>query len=209
MENIVYQDYSLCRGIEPNEEDFKKTLATVKYLKDNNKTNKEIITILRECNKDKITGEDLPEYLWEDSLLQKGVFYYSDILHIKSKPPTFNPVTFEVVSEPFFMEIEIKFTIEDLLDYYYDKCRVPVEIRDRKKDKGAFLHLIKKYNAFKNVPGIDYVISLIEYASKDINKELITNVFEIEEYNKDVIEKFNAIYQQAEFEKANQIIWRN
>lgn len=209
MEKLVYNYYILCRGIEPSKEAFNRTLATAKHLKDNNISDKDILNILKDSDKEIITGEDLPEYLWEDSLLNKGVFYYSDILHIKSKPPTWNPITFEEVTEPFFMEMKIKFTIDDLLNYYYDTCRIPVEIRDKKKDSGAFLHLIKKYNAFKNVPGIDYVLALIMSASKDIDKTLITNVFEIEEYNKDVIEKFESMYQQAEYEKTNQIVWRN
>ena len=209
MNKIVYNYYSLCRGIEPEDKAFNRTLATTKYLKDNNIDDKEILKILIACNKDEITGEDLPEYLWEDSLLDKGVFYYSDILHIKSKAPVWNPITFKEESEPFFLEMKIKFTIDDLLNIYYDKCRIPLGIRDKKKDAGALKHLINKYNAFKNVPGIDYVLTLIDYASKDINKELITNVFEIEEYNKDVIQNFKAMYEQAEFEKTNKIVWRN
>ena len=217
MKRIVYDLYILTAGIEPSEKAFNRTLATANHLKDNGYNKKRILEILSQSIKDKINkdneiivyGEDLPEDLWSHSLLQKNKFYYSDILHIKSNPPTWNPVTFKEECEPFFLEMKIDFTIVDLLDYYYDKCRVPQGLQDDKKNGGALLHLIKKYDAFNNVPGLDYVIALIDRASKDIDKNFFADVFEIESYNKEVIEEFSAMYEQAIFEKTNVIVWRN
>ena len=70
-------------------------------------------------------------------------------------------------------------------------------------------HLIKKYEKFNNIPGLDYVIALIDKANKDIDKNFFSDVFEIENYNKEVIEEFTAMYEQAVFEKTNVIVWRN
>lgn len=217
MKRLVYDLYRLTAGIEPSEEAFNRTLATANYLKDNEYDNKQILDILTRTIKNKdnndseimICGEDLPEDLWQISLLEKGKFYYSDILHIKSRPPKWNPVTFTEECEPFYLEMKIRFTIVELLDYYYEKCRVPQGLQDDKKNGGALLHLINKYNAFNKVPGIDYVIALIDRASKDIDKNFFTDVFEIETYNKEVIEEFAAMYEQAVFEKTNVIVWRN
>lgn len=220
MKKMIYELYTLVVGIEPSEDTFKRTIATANYLKDNGYSTQDIIKILKNAikninnkiNKDiievAIRGEDLPKELWDNSLLEKNKFYYSDILHIKSKAPSWNPITFKEECEPFFLEMKINFTMDDLLTYYYDKCRIPQGLRDNKKNIGAFRHLIKKYDAFNNVPGLDYVLALIDKASKDINKDLFTNIFDIENYNKEVIEEFTAMYEQAVFEKTNIIVWR-
>lgn len=213
MNKLVYDFYLLTTGIEPEEKDFNRTLSTAKYLKDNGFNNIEILNIFKNIIKDKkntvICGEDLPEELWDNSLLEKGKFYFSDILHIKSKPPSWNSITFKEECEPFYLEMKIKFTMNNLLEYYYDKCRVPQGLQDDKKNAGALNHLIKKYNAFNNIPGIDYVIALINKASSDIDRNFTSEVFEIEDYNKEVIEEFEAVYNQATFEKTNVIVWRN
>lgn len=215
MKRMIYDFYTLVSGVEPEEHHFNRTLATANYLKDNKYDKSEILKIFKNIVKEKefdnlvIRGEDLPEYLWEDSLLEKDTFYYSDIFHIKSKPPSWDPVTFKEKCEPFYLEMKIKFTIENLLEYYYDKCRVPQGLRDDKKNAGALKHLIKKYNAFKNIPGIDYVVALINKTSNNVDKNFVSDVFEIEECNKEVIEEFESIYNQSYFEKTNNIVWRN
>lgn len=207
MEKIIYTYYSLVIGQEPDDKSFKRTLATAKYLKDNGYTEAEILDIFKSIHKEVITGEDLPKELWDKSLLEKDKFYYSDILHIKSKAPIWDPITYKEIHETFYLEIKIRFTIEDLLDYYYEKCKVAISFRDNKKDKGALLHLIKKYNNHNSISGIDYVIALIELASKNIDY-IYTNVFDLQQYEKEVIEYFNNIYEQSMYEKTNMIIWR-
>ena len=50
MEKLI-NDYLATRlGIEPSENDYKQLNATVSYLKDNGKTNKEIFKILMDSN---------------------------------------------------------------------------------------------------------------------------------------------------------------
>lgn len=208
IKRLVYDYYVLSQGIEPDDICFNRTLATANYLKDNNFNNNEIIKIFNNIGKETITGEDLPDELWNDSLLEKDRFYYSDIFHIKSKPPSWDPVTFTETCEEFFLEMKIKFTMNDLLFFFYDKCRVPQGLQDDKKNAGAFNHLIKKYEAFSKVPGIDYVIALINKASADIDKNFVANVFEIEEYNKEVIEHFQMVSEESDFDKSNVIVWR-
>ena len=208
INKLVYSYYILSQGIEPEEADFNSTLATVKYLKDNNYDDNQIMKILEGIGKEKITGDDLPKELWDNSLLEKGVFYYSDIFHIKSKPPSWDPITYTEICEDFFLEMKINFTMNDLLSFYYDKCRVPNGLQNDKKDAGAFNHLIKKYEVFSTVPGIDYVIALINKAGSDIDKNFVSNVFEIEEYNKEVIEHFQKVSEESSFDKNNVIAWR-
>lgn len=209
IERIVYNYYLIARGIEPNEIDYKRTLATANYLKDNGYSNNEILKILISCNKDAVKGDNLPEELWNDSLIEKDRFYYSDILHIKSKPPSWNPKTFKEECPSFFLEMKIKFSMNDLLNYYYDKCRIPLALQDDKKNAGAFKHLIAKYEAFKNAPGLDYVIALINKASEDKEKEMFTEVFEIESYKESVIRDFESITNESQLQGTNKVVWRN
>lgn len=209
MEDIklVNTYYNLCTGIEPNKEDIDRTMATVKHLKDNGYGKQEIFKILKEIGKTKIEGQDLPDRLWEDSLTDKGVFYYSSLLHIKSKAPTWDPKTFQVVSEPFFMEMKIRYTMDDLLDHYYSECRVPIGLRDRKKDAGAFNHLLNKYNSLK-APALDYILMLITLMSEDIEVEFCAEVFELNAYAKDAFVRIESIAEEAILNKCNTITWR-
>lgn len=199
--------YSLCTGIEPSDEDRDRTMATIKYLKDNGYNKQDIFKILKEVGKTKVEGLDLPNRLWEDSLIEKGVFYYSDILHIKSKAPTWNPKTFKVVSEPFFMEMKIKYTMKDLLNHYYTQCRVPLGLRDEKKDAGAFRHLLNKYKSLK-APALDYVLMLITLMSEDTEVEFCAEVFELNTYAKEAYMKLETIAEEAILNKCDTIIWR-
>ena len=226
LENLIYKAYCHNVGIEPSKEDFNKTLAVAKYLKDNGYDIEFMFLLMQDTfrnvkdeeeyiydeninrqRKTCITFDDLPDKLWENSLLERNKFYYSEILHLKSKPPTWNPITFEETCEEFYLEMIINFTIDDLMNYYYEKCRIPLNLQDDKKVKGALMFLINKYDKFK-APGIDYVISLIDAASNDIDREMILEVFEIEEYAKEVIQKFDKMIEQAEYEGANKIVWR-
>ena len=72
MEKMI-NDYLATRlGMEPSETRYKELLATVNYLKDNGKTNKEIFKILMNSN------IDLPEDC-EMSAVDKAIVRQSDL----------------------------------------------------------------------------------------------------------------------------------
>lgn len=221
MERLI-NDYLTTRlGIEPSENDYKQLKATVGYLKDNGKTNKEIFKILMDSNinlpedcekstidKAIVRQTELPDYLWENSLLQKDTYYYNNKLHICSKPPTWNPKTFQEECEPFYMEMMISFTIKDLLDMYYTECRVPIGLREKTRDTGALKHLLNKYNNLK-APSLDYVMYMIDLASKDTDLEFLANPFELENYSKQAFMELEDMVEEATLNNSNKIIWRN
>lgn len=208
MIKLIMQYYSLISGLEPELENFNRTISTAKYLKDNGFNNQEIFKIFKFISKQKIEGEDLPKSLWNDSLLEKGVYYYHNEFHITSKPPTWNPVTFEEECEPFFMEMKIKYTIEDLRDRFYDKCKVPLGLREDKLVEGGLKHLLSKYNNL-SAQSIDYIMLMMDLADEDVDRELITNVFDLEKYSKQAFMILEDIVQEAQVNKSNRIIWRN
>lgn len=206
-EKILNTHYNISIGIEPSKEERNTTMATILHLQDNKYSDNEIFKILKSVGKSNITVLDLPIELWKNSLTEKGVFYYNDILHIQSKAPVWNPKTFEVKSVPFFMEMKINFTMNDLLDYYYSECRVPIGLRDEKKDIGAFNHLLKKYNNLK-APSLDYILMLIKLMSKDIEVEFCADVFELNNYAKEAYLILEQMVEESILYKQNNIIWR-
>ena len=50
---------------------------------------------------------------------------------------------------------------------------------------------------------------MMDLADEDIDKELITNVFDLEKYSKQAFMILEDIVQEAQVSKSNKIIWRN
>lgn len=220
MEKMIEIYLSRRLGYNPSEEDYNKLYSTCLHLKDNGFKEADILKILLDSNKylpedcemtalEKtiVTGEQLPEYLWDESLLEKGKYYYNNRLHICSKAPTWNPKTMQEECEPFFMEMKIKFTMQDLLELFYKECRTPVGLRVKTRDEGALQHLLNKYNNLK-APGIDYILLMIDIASKDNNLDFLTNPFELENYSKEVFVMLEEIVEESTLNKSNVITWR-
>lgn len=208
MIKLITQYYSLISGIEPEVEDFNITMSTAMYLKDNGISNQDIFKIFKLISKQRIEGKDLPKSLWNDSLLEQGTFYYHNEFHITSKPPTWNPITFKEECEPFFMEMKIKYTMNDLIYRFYDKCRIASGLRDDRLVEGGLKHLLFKYNNLK-APAIDYIMVMMDLANEDVDAEMMTNVFDIEKYFKNAFIILEDMVEEAIVNKNNIIIWRN
>ena len=208
MIKLITQYYSLISGIEPDKKDFNRTLSTALYLKDNNYSNQDIFKMFRFISKKKIKGEDLPKSLWNNSLLEKGKFYFHNEFHIKSKPPTWNPITFKEECEPFFIEMKIQYSLEDLRNRFYDKCRISLGLREDKLVEGGLKHLLLKYSNLK-APAIDYIMVMIDLANEDVDGEIITNVFDLERYFKSAFIILEEMVEEATVNKSNKVVWRN
>lgn len=220
MERMINDYLSMRLGFNPGEDAYKQLYATANYLKDNGKTNIEIFKVLMNSNVDLpedcemsaidraiVKQTELPEHLWEKSLLEKGVYYYNNRLHITSKAPTWNPKTMQEECEPFFMEMKISFTMKELLELYYSECRVPLGLRVKVRDEGALEHLLNKYNNLK-APAIDYVLLMIDLANKDKELDFLTNPFELENYSKEAYIMLEQIVEESTLNKSNVIVWR-
>ena len=146
-------------------------------------------------------GPVISETLWHDTLLKPNTFYYHEQLTIMPGPSIWNP-NMKEQSHRFYLEMKIKYTIDDLLNYYYTELLIPVELRDRSKDKGAFEHMLKKYTKFKCEP-IDFILYLIDYSKQE--EAFITNVFDLQKYERETYEKINHIVENNIYKN---IIWR-
>lgn len=186
-----------------------KTKAIIMHLIDNGFTEKEIASIINSCKiKDYMTPQDLPDNLWEDSLLKRDTFYYSSALQLVSAPPRWNPEKMTYSSEPFYLEMKIKFTIEDLVNHYYKELDIDTNFRDYSKDKGALQYLLNKYK-IDNVESIDVILMLIEEAKSTMCEySIITNPLKLQDYEGTVISFLKTAIPNKIISKSNQIVWR-
>lgn len=163
------------------------------YLKDNDYTDNEIMHYL--LHNGPVIGEAL------FNTLTKCVLYHNSELVIEPTAPIWHPEKgYEAVK--YYREPRCRFTMDDLLDMFYTKIKVPYELQDRKRDSGAFRHLLEKYN-FKYFTSLDFVITMIKLA-----EELgvcSTSVFEIEKYADKALEMLT---ESVENNKLS-IIWRD
>ena len=150
--------YEICYGTEPTDKDL--ALLEIKYnrLLDNGFSDKEAQSLMINNN---LNTDDL---LYEDSLIitSDSSVYFHNELQIHSKPGCYNPETGRVDKEPYYLEMKYRYTMDALLDYYYNTLSVPIQFRDIKRDSGAFKHLIQIYR-FDNINTIDYLLFLIDY----------------------------------------------
>jgi hypothetical protein len=156
--------YELCYGIEPEEKDLQ--LLEIKYqrLLDNGYSDKEATKILID------TKLNINEYKHEDSIIDSidsiDPLYRHHELQIHSKPGGFDPATCTIIKRPYYLEMRQRYTMNDLLNYYYTKLIVPPLFRDEKRDIGAFNHLI---NSFKSpvINSVDFILFVIDYAASN------------------------------------------
>ena len=163
------------------------------YLKDNNYTDDEIMHYL--LHNGPVIGEAL------FNTLTKCVLYHNSELVIEPTAPIWHPEKgYEAVK--YYREPRCRFTMDDLLDMFYTKIKVPHELQDRKRDSGAFRHLLEKYN-FKYFTSLDFVITMIKLAEEF--GVCSTSVFEIEKYADKALEMLT---ESVENNKLS-IIWRD
>ena len=163
------------------------------YLKDNDYTDDEIMHYL--LHNGPVIGEAL------FNTLTKCVLYHNSELVIEPTAPIWHPERgYEAMK--YYREPRCRFTMDDLLDMFYTKIKVPYEIQDRKRDSGAFRHLLEKYN-FKYFTSLDFVITMIKLAEE--YGVCSTNVFEIEKYADKALEMLT---ESVENNKLS-IIWRD
>jgi len=203
--------YSQVVGHYPFDTDvFKnKTQKVIDYLIDAGISENDILRFIEESPpKDFLTPDDLPDWLWEGSLLKKDTFYYHNTLHIKPKAPVFNPHSNKEIVEDFYLEMKIKFTMEDLINYFYDTLMISRELMDYKRDEGAFNHLLNRYDKLQFVESIDFVLALIDQCKPTSYFSTVHNVFDIRQAEAETFEMFKRMTAEAEYAKANVIVWR-
>lgn len=203
--------YELTHGIYPfeSEEPKIKTQKVIDYLLEAKISEKDIFKIIEDAPKaDYLKHEDLPDWLWDNSLLNRDTFYYHHILQIRSKAPKMNMETFEVESVPFYLEMQIKFSANDLLLYFYNKAQIEYSFKDEKKDIGAIAHLLNQYARIDFIDGVDFLLSLIDYAV-EMEDCSTSSIFQLDsKYRSEVFEYLKKRTSEAKANHADTIIYR-
>lgn len=163
------------------------------YLKDNNYADDEIMHYL--LHNGPVIGEAL------FNTLTDCIPYINNELSIESPAPVWHPERGNTDHE-YYREPRCRFTMDDLLDLYYNKLKVPYELQDRKRDSGAFNHMLDKYR-LGFISSLDFIITMIKQAENDDMKA--TSPFDIEEYKQQAFEVLQAIVAH----KRPEIIWRS
>lgn len=202
MEKITMDFYELMVGTTPSEEDVKNLNGCVLYLKDNNFSDREIFNILSDSKNINIKASELPSKYWKGSLLKPNTFYYHDKLRIMSKAPKWDPETLREITYPYFLEMKIMFTMDDLIEYFYQKTLIPVELRNRKNEEASFKYLLDKYKVMKTEP-IDFILFLIDSVKEE---DSIYKVFDLQKYEPDVFKMFERLNSDKTIKK--EIVWR-
>ncbi len=145
-----------------------------------------------------------------DNLMEPDVFYYHSELRKMSSVPVIkrDPVTKKMVrnSEPFYLEIKKRYTMKNLMDYWYKEMDIIPNEHMIRQDEGKFKYILGNYT-------LDEVLFSID-VSKIIRKEQqirpLRNAFELDRYIEDAREfiqkKRNTHKMEGinrEFRKAN------
>ena len=170
---LFYNSFSA--GLPASEGDYERTLRTIDYMKDAGVNPSGIVSAMTACSKKKVMlREYLPDELWEGSLIERGKFYYHHILQLRPEQ-FFNPLTGKEESKAFYLENLIRFTMDDLINYFMRQLGIDYELRDDKKFASQFTHLLKTKYSF--IESLDFVLALIDRAAaKDM---VITEPFEL------------------------------
>lgn len=196
-----YYDFNVGEFPE-NQDDFIITNKVLNYLIDAGISEASVIDLIIKDfdNKKHITKDDLPDKLWNNSLLKKNTFYYHQELQILSPAPTWNEVF------PFYREMKIIYTEENILNYFSKTLSVKEEWINKNKEIGSIKYLLKKYAMFDFIEPIDFLLLLIDYVkSKEIKVYKLYDISNLEMEFASILE--HDIKNSIEKCK-NTIIWR-
>lgn len=127
-----------------------------------------------------------------NNLLEPHVFYYHNLLREVSPPTKIvkDPATGKMVrqTQPFFLEMKKRFTMQELMDYWYEQMEIKPNEHMIRQDEGKFKYILGNYT-------LDEVLFAID-ASKTLRKErqlrLLRNAFELDKYIEDAREFIKA-----------------
>lgn len=206
MNLIEFYYYNL--GEEPKLKEKEITEKTFNHLKDNGYDEKFLINNIKIFPpKMVLEFKDIPDDLWKDSILKKGIFYYHNKLHILSPAPFWDLENNKVVTHKFYLEMKIKFTVTNLIDYYYDNFPKMDNLIEESKDIGAINYLYKRYESIIDiVEPVDFILFLIDEAKE--SGENIEDILSLKKFEEKTLTYLKAKVLNAKAENKNKIIWR-
>ena len=198
-------------GYEPeSEEDIHNTTNVFEYLLEAGIEKSEVMAwiISSAPAKSSLSFSDIPDTMWQGSLINKDSFYYHGMLRLTPKEIKFSPSKNIYNGPKLKIEMKIKFMVIDIIDYFYEKNQNLAIFRDDKKDSGAIEWLLKKYSSITKIEPLDLLLCLIDIASSDDNY-LVKNILSIQDFEIEGMNKVLGISEEARENGYNKIIWRH
>lgn len=196
--------YDFVVGEYPEDSDnLVKTSLVFNYLIDAGLSETEISKMIIEelPNKDYLEFSDIPDIAWKNSLIERNVFYYHKDLQLVSPPPTWDK------SYPFFLEMKIKYSTQNILDYFVETFNIREEWVNTEKEIGSINYLLKKYTMFNFMKPVDFILHLIDY-TKSLGIKA-NKIYDICDYEIQLAELLEIDVKQSIANNKNKIVWRS
>ena len=188
-------------------EGYQVTKNTCEYLLDCGFSALEIISILNGLSFGALSYDVLPDRLWQGSLIKRGAFYLHRELSLESKAPEFDIRTGRVLEYPYYCEMKIKYTVEDVLSYFKSKMKPKnIPLSSSEYDKNAVRQLFRQYSKLDYVEPLDVLLCSIDYHFS-LEPEC-TRLIDITKTNREVIAFLISDMKNLEAQDRRKIIMR-
>lgn len=204
---LRYYYKEIYRKEDYSESDTIRTDKTIGYLKDCGFSVTEIIQEIGRWSKACITIDDLSGILWSNSLIKRGAFYLHRELRIVSKAPEYDYESDTLKTYPFFCEMKIRYTADDVLNYFYS--RIPslnCQFVDKKTDRKTVAFLMNKYSNIDYIEPLDIILCSIDYCTK--NNPDSYKLIDITCDNLNIIKQLQSDMVELESKDLRKITWR-
>lgn len=143
-----------------------------------------------------------------NNLIEEGVFYYHNLLRSTSNPARIikdkETGRFIKIETPYYLEMIKTFTLENLLNYWYESSQQEANESLIRKDKGRFDYLL----GFYDIDEILFAIDIAQGNRKVMKQKPLKNAFDLEKYIEEAKEEVKAKRSVARMNKVNKIIER-
>ena len=150
--------------------------------------------------------DQLPKTLWKDSLLQPGKIYWHKRLRLQAMPET-RKLDGTWDRPQWFLEMKIRFTLSDLLDYGYAAFGTPPVFRNEKRDLGIVRHLLERFSNWEFCEPVDAVLAVIDKAAS--NETHKPNLYSLQDFEEPAYLELQSKIAQAKLLGLGKIIWRS
>lgn len=184
------------------------TKNTCEYLLDCGFSSLDIVALLNGLESGALTYESLPDRLWEGSLIKRDAFYLHHELRIESKAPEFCVRTGKVIEYPYYCEMKIRYTIEDVLKYFRSKMKPSnLALSSDEYDKTAIRQLFKQYSKLDYVEPLDVLLCSIDHHF--ILEPECMRLIDITKTNREVISSLISDMKSLEAQDRRKMVMRS
>lgn len=196
-----YYDFNVGEYIE-DEIKIKQTTNVLNHLKEAGFNDIEIVDLIIKDfdNKNSLSFEDLPDNLWDNSLIERNKFYYHKELQILSKAPTWDKYY------PFYREMKIRYIEKDIMIYFNKEFNINKDLVNESQELGSIKYLLDKYNVFKFVSSLDFILMLIDY--NKANGQKAYKIYDICNKAMEFAEILEIDIKNSVIKNKNTVIWR-